>query len=162
MTRRSRAREVALQLLFQMDQNPKPVPRPAVERFARDRLLRDETAVAFCLALYDGVLANRGEIDKRIAATAENWRLTRMMPVDRNLLRLGAFETLYAADPTPAAVAIDEAVELARRFGSVDSPAFVNGILDKLAKARKPDDAGTGTPPPAAADPAPAGPAGPG
>lgn len=156
MTRRSRAREVALQLLFQKDQNPKPVPRPAVERFARDRLLGDETAVAFALALYDGVLAHRADIDKQVAATAENWRLTRMMPVDRNLLRLGAYEMLYATDPTPPAVAIDEAIELARRFGSADSPAFVNGILDKLAKGRKAEPPTPPEPPPPAGDPAPA------
>jgi transcription antitermination protein NusB len=136
MTRRSRAREVALQLLFQKDQNPKPVARSAVERFARERLLRDETAIAFCLALFDGVAAHQPEIDLQITATAENWRLNRMMPVDRNLLRLGAYEMLHAADPTPPAVAIDEAIELARRFGSVDSPAFVNGVLDRIAKSR--------------------------
>jgi N utilization substance protein B len=136
MARRSRAREVALQLLFQKDQNPKPVPRTAVERFSRERLLGDETAITFCLALYDGVSANQAEIDQQVTATAENWRLNRMMPVDRNLLRLGTYEMLYAADPTPPAVAIDEAVELARRFGSIDSPAFVNGVLDKIARAR--------------------------
>jgi N utilization substance protein B len=136
MTRRSRAREVALQLLFQVDQNAKPVPRTAVEQFARERLLRNEDAVTFCLAVYDGVLAHRPEIDGRITATAENWRLTRMMPVDRNLLRMGVYELIHAAEPTPPAVVIDEAVELARRFGSIDSPAFVNGILDKINKMR--------------------------
>jgi N utilization substance protein B len=136
MTRRSRAREVALQLLFQRDQNAKPVPRPAVEQFARERLLQNEEAVAFCLAVYDGVLAHQSEIDARITATAENWRLTRMMPVDRNLIRIGVYELVHAADPTPPAIAIDEAIELARRFGSVDSPAFVNGILDKISKSR--------------------------
>lgn len=136
ITRRSRAREVALQLLFQKDQNPTAVPRPVVERFARERLLDDRDAAAFCLALYDGVLAHQTEIDKAVAETAENWRLNRMMPVDRNLLRLGTFEMLYAADPTPPAVAINEAIELARRFGSADSPSFVNGILDKISRMR--------------------------
>jgi N utilization substance protein B len=136
LTRRSRAREVALQLLFQKDQNPRPVPRPAIERFARDRLKDDPTAAVFSLALYDGVVRHQPEIDKAITATAENWRLTRMMPVDRNLLRLGTFEMLHAADPTPPAVAINEAIELSRRFGSADSPAFVNGILDKISRMR--------------------------
>lgn len=139
LTRRSRAREVALQLLFQRDQNPKPVPRPVIERFARERLLDDAEATAFCLGLFDGVVGHQSEIDKQITVTAENWRLARMMPVDRNLLRIGAFEILFAAEPTPPAVAINEAVELARRFGSVDSPSFVNGILDKIAKARGPE-----------------------
>lgn len=134
MTRRSRAREVALQLLFQKDQNPKPVPRPAIEKFARDRLGKDAAAVDFCLTIYDQVLAHQKAIDTSISATAENWRINRMLPVDRNLLRIGAYEMIHAAEPTPAAVAIDEVIELARRFGSADSPSFVNGILDKIVK----------------------------
>jgi N utilization substance protein B len=132
MTRRFRAREVALQLLFQWDQNPRGVPRPAVERFANERLLQNPEAVSFCLGIYDGVIQHQSQIDSQISRVAENWRLSRMMPVDRNLLRIGVYETLYAAERTPPAVAINEAVELARRFGSPDSPAFVNGILDKI------------------------------
>jgi N utilization substance protein B len=135
-SRRSRAREVALQLLFQHDRNSRPVPRAAAEAFARDRLAGDAEAVAFAFALFDGVLANRAAIDDRVATTAENWRLTRMMPVDRNVLRLGTYELTFAPDPTPVAVAVDEAVELARRYGSAESPAFVNGILDRIAKMR--------------------------
>jgi transcription antitermination protein NusB len=133
-SRRSRAREVALQLLFQFDQNPKPLSRAAAEAFARDRLAGDNDAVAFALALADGVLANRPAIDDRVAATAENWRLARMMPVDRNVLRLGTYELAFAPDPMPVGVAVDEAVELARRYGSAESSAFVNGILDRIAK----------------------------
>jgi transcription antitermination protein NusB len=135
VTRRSRAREVALQLLFQQDQNPVAVPRAAITAFARDRLLRDADAAAFCLAIYDGVVAQRDAIDKLISATAENWRLSRMQPVDRNVLRLGTYELRFAPEPTPLEVAIDECVELSRRFGGADSPAFVNGILDKIAKS---------------------------
>ncbi len=129
MARRSRAREVALQLLFQRDHNPN-VGRDAVAGFARDRL-GDAELEAFCLALYDGVAANRAEIDRRLAEAAENWRLPRMAAVDRNALRLGAYEVLFAPE-VPAAAAIDEAIELARRYGSADSPAFVNGVLDRL------------------------------
>ena len=136
LTRRSRAREVALQLLFQRDQNPRPVPRPAIDRFARDRLNDDDELAAFCLALYDGVVAKLAEIDPQLAATAENWRLSRMLPVDRNVLRLGAYELLHDPAGQPVGVVIDEAIELSRRFGSKDSPAFVNGILDRIAKAR--------------------------
>ena len=135
MTRRSRAREVALQLLFQKDQNGVPVPRAAVEQFARDRV-RDPDLVAFTLALYDGVVANQAEIDKAVSATAENWRLHRMMPADRNVLRLGVYELLYDPEPSPTAALLNEAIELARRFGSADSPGFVNGILDKIARTR--------------------------
>jgi N utilization substance protein B len=136
LTRRSRAREVALQLLFQRDQNLQPVPRPAIEQFARDRLNDDAELTAFCLALYDGVVNHQAEIDPKLSATAENWRLNRMLPVDRNVLRLGVYELLFDPAASPVAVVIDEAIELARRFGSKDSPGFVNGILDRIAAAR--------------------------
>ena len=129
MTRRSRAREVALQLLFQRDYNP-ALDRAALERFVHDRL-RDPGLVPFCLGLYDGTVAHLADIDDRLTAAAANWRLPRMAAVDRNVLRLGAYEVLFTPE-TPATVAINEAIELARRYGSAGSPAFVNGILDRL------------------------------
>lgn len=138
MQRRSRAREVALQLLFQHDLNKLPVPRPEIEQFAHERL-RAADLCRFCLALYDGVVAHREEIDTQLSRIAENWRLSRMLPSDRNVLRLGSYELLFPteteADPTPVPVIINEAVELARRFGTADSAAFVNGILDKVAQS---------------------------
>lgn len=137
MVRRSRAREVVLQLLFQWDQNPAPVPRAAVERFAGERLLDDPELVAYALALLDGVVAHKDEIDAKLAAAATNWRLSRMMPVDRNVLRLGAYELLFDPEPQPLEVVINEAIELSRRFGSEDSPAFVNGVLDRLGQVKK-------------------------
>ena len=139
MAKRSRAREVALQLLFQRDHNPN-VARAAQERFVHDRL-RDPALEAFCLSLHDGVVAHLADIDARLAAAAENWRLPRMATVDRNALRLGAFELLFAPE-TPAAVAFDEAIELARRYGSADSPAFVNGVLDRLRRGAAPAPTG--------------------
>jgi N utilization substance protein B len=126
---------VALQLLFQHDHNP-GIDRAAVERFAADRL-RDPALVPFCLGLYDGVLAHHTEIDQRLAESAENWRLPRMAAVDRNVLRLGTYELLFTPE-TPPAVAFDEAIELARRYGSADSPAFVNGVLDRLRRGAVP------------------------
>ena len=135
MTRRSRGREIALQLLYQRDQNPN-MPRAAIEQFAKDRL-KDKDLTAFCLGLYDGVLANQDAIDAKLAAAAENWRVARMPTVDRNVLRLGAYEVLHTPD-TPAAVAVDEAIELARRYGSADSPGFVNGVLDRLRREAVP------------------------
>ena len=152
-SRRSRAREVALQLLFQRDLNPKPVPRPDIERFARDRLTDDAEAAAFCLALYDGVAARQAEIDPKLSATAENWRLNRMLPVDRNVLRLGAYELLFDPAGQPVAVVIDEAIELARRFGSKESPGFVNGILDRIARARNAERGARSSEPEPAAPP---------
>lgn len=131
MTRRSRGREVALQLLFQREHNPK-MDRTSLEQFVRERL-HEESIRKFCVFLYDGVVTNLKELDAKISAAAENWRLTRMPTVDRNILRLGAFELLFMQD-TPAAVAFDEAIELARRYGTADSSAFVNGVLDRLRR----------------------------
>jgi transcription antitermination protein NusB len=150
MARRSRAREVTLQLLFQHDQNPTPVPRPAIEQFARDRLLGDAEMTAYCLALYDGTLARQAEIDPILTATATNWRLSRMHPADRNVLRLATYELLFDPAAQPTEVVINEAIELARRFGAEDSAKFVNGVLDKVAKSRGEGQAASGegaTPP---------------
>jgi N utilization substance protein B len=135
MTRRSRAREVALQLLFMRDHN-RNVERAAAERFVQDRL-HDPAVEPFCLGLYDGVVRHVEEIDRRLGEAAENWRLPRMATVDRNLLRLGAYELLFTPD-TPAPVALDEIIELARRYGSAESPGFVNGVLDQLRKTSAP------------------------
>jgi len=126
---------VALQLLFQRDHNP-GVERAIIAQFAQDRL-REEPLREFCLLLYDGVVQYLEEIDKRLAEAADNWRLVRMATVDRNILRLGAFELLFAKE-TPTAVAFDEAIELARRYGSIDSSAFVNGVLDRLRREATP------------------------
>ena len=130
MARRSRAREVALQLLYQHDQNKGGSPADA-QAFLRRRLA-DEELERWGESLYRGVLDNLAAIDKLLAGAAENWSVERMAVVDRNVLRLGVFE-LHHQPETPVRVVIDEAVELAKRYGSVESPAFVNGILDRLA-----------------------------
>ncbi len=94
--------------------------------------LRDSITglVGFCRSLVAGTRKNRPEIDTALNATADNWTLDRMAATDRNILRLAAFELLHT--DTPRAVAIDEAIELAKRFGAAQSPQFVNGILDRL------------------------------
>jgi N utilization substance protein B len=129
MAKRSRAREVAVQLLFQRDHNP-TVDRPTIELFVKNRL-RDPAMEPFCVGLYDGVVDHQKEIDERLTAAADNWRLARMSTVDRNILRLGAYELLYSFE-TPPAVALDESILLAKRYGAKDSAGFVNGVLDKL------------------------------
>lgn len=128
MTRRSRAREVALQLLVQRDLNSSP-DRAVAEEFVNGRL-GDAALVAFAWQLIDGVAGHLGDIDGRLASAADNWRLPRMAAVDRNVLRIGVYELSFMPE-TPSAAVINEAVELARRFGSADSPAFVNGVLDR-------------------------------
>ena len=130
MTRRSRAREVALQLLVWRNMNP-TAPVESVDRFVHDRL-RDPIHEPFARRIYDGVIAQQAEIDAAIVAAAETGGLPRMPAVDRNVLRIGVFEMRESVDPSPPAVVINEAIELARRYGSADSPAFVNGVLDQI------------------------------
>jgi N utilization substance protein B len=129
MAKRSKAREVALQVLYQDDLNPGEEPVDRAE-FLHSRLQEDGPLMAFAQSLIDGVRRNRTEIDALLARTADNWSLERMAATDRNVLRLGAYEILHT--PIPPAAAINEAVELAKRFGTAQSAQFVNGILDKF------------------------------
>lgn len=128
MANRSRAREVAVQALFQEDLNPRDSQdqlAPFVEARLKDKGLRE-----FATSLVLGVLRNQTELDAVLSEKADNWSLDRMAATDRAVLRLGAYEIRYADTPGP--VAINEAVDLAKRFGSANSSQFVNGILDKL------------------------------
>ncbi|WP_206107711.1 transcription antitermination factor NusB [Paludisphaera rhizosphaerae] len=134
MTRRSRGREVALQVLYQLEQNS-GVVTPDVRRFIDRRLLRDRDLAAFTLGLVEGVRQHGPAIDEAIKEVAENWRLDRMAAIDRNILRLGAFEILHRPE-VPAKVAINEALELAKRYSTAQSSRFVNGILDKVLQNR--------------------------
>ncbi len=146
MVRRSRGREVVLQLLYQSDQNPGFANDDALQ-FLKRRLQNLELE-GWAGDLYWGTLKHRKEIDQMLTEVAENWSVSRMAVVDRNILRLAAFELLHQTE-TPSKVVIDEAVELAKRYGSVDSSAFVNGILDRLALKRP----GAEPPPPVADSP---------
>lgn len=133
MTRRSRAREIALQVLFQDDLNPRANPA-AADEFLAARLKSPEL-VEFARSLVSGVRRNRTELDELLARIADNWTLERMAATDRNVLRLGAYEILYSSTPGP--VAINEAVELAKRFGAAQSAQFVNGILDRFLAGQR-------------------------
>jgi N utilization substance protein B len=128
MSRRSRAREVALQILFEDDVNPRASVAD-MKSFVHGRLHSPELE-EFCMSLILGVRRNQGELDQQLAKTADNWSVARMAATDRNVLRLGAYEILYT--DTPDRAAINEAVELAKRFGTAQSAQFVNGILDKF------------------------------
>jgi transcription antitermination protein NusB len=132
MTRRTRGREIALQVLYQLEQNPGQGP-DEVSQFILRRL-REPKLCAFASALVGGVLEHQPRIDALISEVAENWRLDRMAAIDRNILRLGAFELLYC-DDVPTKVAINEALELAKRYSTAQSSRFVNGILDRLQAA---------------------------
>ena len=132
MVQRSRSREVALQVLYQDDLHPKC--NPAVgDELINERLDSPQLA-EFARELVAGVRRSRSQLDQAIEQVAENWSLDRMAATDRNVIRLGAFEILHT--DTPDRVAIDEAVELAKRFGSAQSGPFVNGILDQVMNRR--------------------------
>jgi N utilization substance protein B len=132
-TRRTRARETALQMLYQHDLNP-----GLAEEVIREQVLErleDEPLARFAWSLYRGVLDHRTVLDAEIEKVAANWSLRRMAPTDRNVLRLATFELQHTE--TPPRVIIDEAIEMARKYGSAQSPPFVNGILDRLIPRSK-------------------------
>jgi transcription antitermination protein NusB len=128
MGTRREARELALQALYQLDLSGEDAGLFWGHEAA------DEDVKAFAGELVSGVRAAHERIDALIAASAEHWRLPRLSRVDLNLLRLGTYELLSCPD-IPSAVTINEAIEIARRFGSEDSAAFVNGVLDAIATA---------------------------
>ena len=147
MRKRTRAREFALQILYQIDVAHSAL-KEVLEDFWLDRTdlalspgekevieedKKDPEIRGYAEKLVEGTLKNQEAIDKTIERYAENWVIARMAYVDRNILRLSSYEVLYLED-IPVKVAINEAVELAKRYGESDSSKFVNGILDRIAK----------------------------
>ncbi len=131
-SKRSQAREAALKVLYQLDIT-KDSPEEGLRIFFRDHRVPEESQ-AFVIRLVEGTLTRRPESDRLLAKHATNWALDRMAVVDRNILRLGIYELLFG-DEIPPKVVINEAVELAKRFGAEDSSKFVNGVLDSIHKA---------------------------
>ena len=133
MGARRKARELALQMLFEND----VAGTGADEMFQRSADLAKSTEGMrdFTMRLVAGTLANREALDTIITKQADNWRLSRMPIVDRNILRLALFELLHEPD-TPRPVVIDEALEIAKRFSTPRSSQFINGILDGVLKGR--------------------------
>ena len=140
-TRRT-GRSYALQLLYARDGDASNNLSSAAVNWATDFDLEvDEAAQQFARDLVAAAVERSQEIDNLITSASKNWRLDRMSRVDRNILRLGAAE-LVAFRDVPVKVVINEAVELAKRFGTAESSAFVNGVLDRIASAvgRTPED----------------------
>ncbi|SMP73209.1 NusB antitermination factor [Neorhodopirellula lusitana] len=131
MSTRRRAREIVLQLLYEADLNDWR-DADARSRFIRSRLQGRKLLSTFAADLLEGTLKQRDAIDVELKKLSTNWALTRMPVTDRNVLRLGAYEILFAE--TPGQVAISEALTLARRYGGENSPRFINGVLDRLFK----------------------------
>ena len=129
---RRKAREYALQMLFQWDITHDTIDRIAVT-FFQNQPEESQSIVDFARQLVTGAVDHVEQIDQLISRHAEHWRLDRMATVDRNLLRLAVQEFLYEKD-TPKTVVINEAIEIARRFSTQESPQFINGILDSIKK----------------------------
>jgi len=127
---RRKAREDALQILYQLDVNLGLTAPHALTHF-KDHFAKEKATDEFTQRLVMGVAENLSAIDSLVEKTSEHWRTERMAVVDRNILRLGAFE-LYYCDDIPSTVSINEMIEVAKHFGSESSAAFINGILDKL------------------------------
>lgn len=134
MSRRSKARELVVQMLYQVDCNP-DVSTEEIHQQMHERLADDPEMFEFGWKLYLGTFQNRTELDSRITSVAQHWSIDRMAITDRNVLRLGAYELLMT--DVPHRVAINEALELSKTFGTKDSSPFVNGVLDKLVPAEK-------------------------
>jgi N utilization substance protein B len=122
-------------MLYQWEATQEPMAVVA-EGFWRVRTTTDETR-AMAERLARGAHEHRQAVDEAITAAARNWRFDRIASVDKNILRLGAYELMLEPE-TPAAVVINEAVEMAKRFGEADSPGFVNGVLDAIRRKARP------------------------
>jgi len=133
MGSRRKARECALQMLFAADVAEMPATDVVRSYWAElGEADLDETAREFATRLAAGTLQNLELLDDRIRSRAEHWRISRMAIVDRNILRLAVYEFLY--EPTPRTVAINEALEIARRFSTYEATQFINGILDAIKR----------------------------
>ncbi len=141
MGNRHKAREFTLQILFQYDLVDTQV-ETVLDLFWRDIQVVLEVR-EFSDHLVFGVVHNMKPIDELLAKYSENWSLDRMNSVDRNVLRIATYEVLFCPE-IPKNVTINEAVELGKRFGSEDSGAFINGIIDKIAHDHKNEESGTG------------------
>ncbi len=131
MGARRKARELALQMLYQHDLSGN-APEAIVGTF--EDLQKSKTNTReFATKIFRGTVEHLAEIDEMIAAQADNWRLSRMAVVDRNIIRMSVYEFLHERD-TPKLVIIDEAIEIAKKFGTQKSSQFINGILDGILK----------------------------
>jgi len=131
MGARRKARELALQMLYQQDMSGN-VPDMIIETFEDLQKSKPQTR-DFATKIFRGAVEHMSEIDEMIQAQADNWRLSRMAVVDRNIMRMSIYELLHETG-TPKLVVIDEAIEIAKKYGTEKSSQFINGILDGILK----------------------------
>jgi N utilization substance protein B len=128
---RRQARELALQILFQIEFTDRVSDSELLELFEPST---SKDVIDYANVLISGVKASRDLLDEQIQATSSHWKLDRMSLVDRNILRLALFEMKFAEEKIKPAVAINEAVEIAKKYGTTESASFVNGLLDTLQR----------------------------
>ena len=136
MGKRRKAREVALQFLYQLDQTGAADPAPFETDFWSRHPVDDE-ARSFAASLVRGAKNQQAKIDAIITESTEHWDLERMAVVDRNILRMAVYE-LLCEPGVPGKVAINEAIEIAKKFGTAESSRFINGVLDRIHRELRP------------------------
>jgi N utilization substance protein B len=137
---RRESRELALQILYALDANPSVGIRETLQTFREEQTEVLSRVREFAEGLVQGVQEHRDIIDAAIKARSKNWTLVRMPRVDLNVMRMATFELMFRGD-IPKKVSINEAIEIARKFGDKESPAFVNGILDEIQSCPKTEEA---------------------
>ena len=137
---RRESRELALQILYALDANPSVGIRETLQTFREEQTDVLTRVREFAEGLVQGVQEHRAVIDEAITARSKNWTLVRMPRVDLNVMRMATFELMFRQD-IPKKVSINEAIEIARKFGDKESPAFVNGILDEIDACPKTEEA---------------------
>jgi len=136
MRKRTQAREIALQVLYRQELNPEPLEEALASVWEQDASFPEEIK-SFAESLVRGTLDHMEKIDEIIIRYTENWDLSRMAVIDRNILRFAAYELLYC-DEIPPKVSINEAVNIAKKYSQEGSGKFVNGVLDKIVHTEKP------------------------
>jgi N utilization substance protein B len=136
MGRRRRARELALQLLYELDVRGESDPAARLDDFWRRNVVEEDVRT-FADQVVRGTKTHQAKIDELITRFAEHWDLERMAVVDRNILRAGIYELLWGSD-VPPKVAINEALEIARKFSTEESTRFINGLLDRVLREHSP------------------------
>ncbi|MNL49174.1 hypothetical protein D3C87_1720860 [compost metagenome] len=131
LTTRRQARELALQILFQTEFAPQISYQAFLDVFEQSV---DPDVINYADLLVTGVQANKVAIDSKIQASSAHWKVERMATIDRNILRIAVYEMKFAKEPIKENIAINEAVEIAKKFGTTDSGSFVNGLLDQVSK----------------------------
>lgn len=133
--KRRQSREYALQLLFQLDFTGKKPDRAYLDEFWKEHKEEDK-GKSFAEEILQGAIEHLEDIDSAIRKAAENWVIERIAAVDRNILRCAIYELLFRSD-IPSTVTINEALEIAKKYSSIEAASFINGILDKIAKGIK-------------------------